>query len=83
MVTTNFNIELTKVKPYDFDSDIQKFKGRESQIIYLRYLAEITNIKDVNTNLENIELIWLSKDELKLYKFSDAANRFLHNLKLI
>lgn len=83
MVTTNFNIELTKVKPYDFDSDIQKFKGRQSQIIYLRYLAEIINPKDVNTNLENIELIWLSKDELKLYKFSDTANRFLHKLKLI
>ena len=83
MVTTNFNIELKKVKPYDFDSDMQKFKGRESQIIYLRYLAEITNTKDINTNLENIELIWLSKDELQSYKFSDAANKFLKKLKLI
>ena len=83
MVTKALNVDLKNVKPYDFDSDIQKFKGRESQIIYLRYLAEISNPKDVNTTFDNFELIWLSKSELEAYNYSDTTTKFLKKLKLI
>lgn len=83
MVTKSLNVDLKNVKPYDFDSDIQKFKGRESQIIYLRYLAEISNPKDVNTTFDNFELIWLSKSELEAYNYSDTTTKFLQKLKLI
>ena len=83
LITNALNIELKNLKPYDFDSDIQRFKGRESQIIYLRYLAEITNQKDVNTTFDNFELIWLSKSELSQHIFSDVTTRFLKKLRLL
>lgn len=83
LITNALNIELKNLKPYDFDSDIQRFKGRESQIIYLRYLAEITNPKDVNTTFDNFELIWLSKSELSQHIFSDVTTRFLKKLRLL
>lgn len=83
LVTKSLNVKLKNLKPYDFDSDIQKFKGRESQIIYLRYLAEINTPKDINTTFENFELIWLSKDEIEHHNYSDATKRFLIKLKLL
>lgn len=83
LVANGLNINLKSIKPYDFDSDIQKFKGRESQIIYLRYLAEIANPKDVYATFDNFELIWLSKDEIEHNNYSESTIRFLKKLKLL
>lgn len=77
------NIELKNLKPFDFDTEIQKYKGRESQIIYLRYLADINSSKDVITTSDNYSLIWLSKDELKGNNFTNTTKNLLKKLNLI
>jgi len=76
------HIQLENVIPFDFDSDILMYKGEMTQLIFLRFTAEIeesTGYADSDAK----EIIWLSKEEILKYKHNEPSLRFLKKLKLL
>lgn len=82
-VLEEINLKLDKITPFDFDSNIIDYKGRLTQIIYLRYTAEINDITSISASSDSKEIIWISKEELSNYKHSEPSIRFLKKLNLI
>ena len=58
-VMEEVHIELDEVTPFDFDSDITMYKGKMTQLIFLRYTAEIKNFTGYPDS-DAKEIIWLS-----------------------
>ena len=81
-VMEEVHIELDEVIPFDFDSDITMYKGEMTQLIFLRYTAEIEEFTGY-ADSDAKEMIWLSKDELLKYKHNEPSMRFLKKLGLI
>lgn len=81
-VMEEVHINLEKVAPFDFDSDITMYKGEMTHLIFLRYTAEIeefTGFPDSDAK----EIVWLSKDEILNYKHNEPSMRFFRKLGLI
>lgn len=81
-VMEEVHINLDKVEPFDFDSDILMYKGEMTQLIFLRFTAEIeeyTGYADSDAK----EILWLTKEEILNYKHNEPSLRFLKRLKLI
>ncbi len=81
-VMEEVHIELDEVTPFDFDSDITMYKGKMTQLIFLRYTAEIKNFTGYPDS-DAKEIIWLSKEEILNYKHNEPSMRFLKKLGLI
>ncbi len=81
-VMEEVHIELNQVTPFDFDSDILMYKGKMTQLIFLRYIAEIKEFNGY-ADSDAKELIWLKKEELLNYKHNEPSMRFLKKLGLI
>lgn len=81
-VREEVHIELDKIKPFDFDSDITMYKGEMTQLIFLRYTAEIEDFAG-HADSDAKEMLWLSKDEILEYKHNKPSIRFLNKLGLI
>ena len=81
-VMEEVHIELDEVTPFDFDSDITMYKGKMTQLIFLRYTAEIKNFTGYPDS-DAKEIIWLSKEEILNYKHNEPSMRFLKKLILI
>ena len=81
-VMEEVHIELDEVIPFDFDSDITMYKGEMTQLIFLRYTAEIEEFTGY-ADSDAKEMIWLSKDELLKYKHNEPSMRFLKKLGLV
>lgn len=81
-VMEEVHIELDEVTPFDFDSDITMYKGEMTQLIFLRYTAEIKNFTGYPDS-DAKEIIWLSKEEILNYKHNEPSMRFLKKLGLI
>lgn len=81
-VLEEVDIKLDTVIPFDFDSEITMYKGEETQLISLRYTAEV---KDFYTKpgSDAEEVFWLDKDELLIYNQNPMTKRFLSKLGLI
>lgn len=77
------NLQLDTLVPFDFDSDIVEYKGRDTQLIFLRYTAEVNNISSIKPGSNAKELIWLSKEEIPTQKHKEPSIRFLKKLNLI
>lgn len=75
-------ISLENPKPFDFDSDITMYKGEMTQLIFLRYTAEIKDFAGYPDS-DAKEMVWLRKDELLQYKHNEPSMRFLRKLGLI
>lgn len=82
-VLEEVNLELDSLTAFDFDSDIVEYKGRETQLIFLRYTAEVTDISSIQTNSDAKEFVWLSKEELSSQKHSEPTLKLLKKLNLI
>lgn len=81
-VMEEVHISLEKVDPFDFDSDITMYKGEMTQLIFLRYMAEIqefTGYPDSDAK----EIVWLKKEEILNYKHNEPSMRFFRKLGLI
>lgn len=76
------NIDIKEVTPLDFDSEITMYKGEKSQLIALRYVAEVQDFC-AKPSSDAKEVLWLSKDELLEYKQNPMTKRFLYKLGLI
>ena len=81
-VIEEVHIKLNKVEPFDFDSDITMYKGEMTQLIFLRYTAEVTSF-DSTPGSDAKEILWLSKEEIKNYKHNEPSIRFLKKLNLL
>lgn len=81
-VMEEVHIELDEVRPFDFDSDITMYKGKMTQLIFLRYTAEIKDFTG-HPDSDAKEIIWLSKEEILNYKHNEPSMRFLKKLGLI
>ncbi len=81
-VLEEVHIELDEVTPFDFDSDITMYKGETTQLIFLRYTAEIKNFTGYPDS-DAKEIIWLLKEEILNYKHNEPSMRFLKKLGLI
>lgn len=81
-VMEEVHIELEKVVPFDFDSDITMYKGEMTHLIFLRYTAEITEFAGYPAS-DAKEIVWLDKDEILNYKHNEPSMRFLRKLGLI
>ena len=81
-VMEEVHIELDKVIPFDFDSDILMYKGEMTQLIFLRFTAEIEEFTGY-ADSDAKEIIWLKKEEILNYKHNEPSMRFLKKLKLI
>lgn len=81
-VMEEVHIELDKVIPFDFDSDILMYKGEMTQLIFLRFTAEIEEFTGY-ADSDAKEIIWLEKEEILNYKHNEPSMRFLKKLKLI
>lgn len=82
-VLEEVNLKLDTLVPFDFDSDILEYKGRETQLIFLRYTAEVEDISSISAGSDAEEIIWLSKEEIANYKHNPPSIRFLKKLKLL
>ena len=81
-VLEEVNIELDKVTPYDFDSDILMYKGKLTQLIFLRYTAEIKEICGSPAS-DAKKILWLDKKEILNYKHTEPSIRLLKKLNII
>lgn len=77
------NLELDTLVPFDFDSDILEYKGRETQLIFLRYTSEVSDISSIKAGSDAKEIIWLSEEEIQTQKHNEPSIRFLKKLNLI
>lgn len=82
-VLEEVNLKLDSIIPFDFDSDIVDYKGRETQLIFLRYTAEIKDISDIKPGSDAKEIIWLSKEDIPNENHNEPSIRFLKKLNLI
>ncbi len=82
-VLEEVNLELDTIIPFDFDSDIVNYKGRDTQLIFLRYTAEVNDISSLEAGSDANEIVWLSKEEIPNQKHNEPSIRFLKKLKLI
>ena len=76
------HIPLEKVEPFDFDSDITMYKGEMTQLIFLRYTAEIEDFIG-HADSDAKEMVWIAKEDLLKYKHNEPSLRFLRKLGLI
>ncbi len=76
------HITLKKVVPFDFDSDITMYKGEMTQLIFLRYIAEIEEFTGY-ADSDAKEIIWIAKEDILKYKHNEPSMRFLKKLGLI
>ena len=76
------HIPLEKVEPFDFDSDITMYKGEMTQLIFLRYTAEIEDFMG-HADSDANEMVWIAKEDLLKYKHNEPSLRFLRKLGLI
>ena len=81
-VLEEVDIKLNIVTPFDFDSEITMYKGEQTQIIALRYFAEVDNFY-AKPGDDAKEFFWLSKEELLKYNQNSLTKRFLYKLGLI
>lgn len=81
-VMEEVHIELDQIIPFDFDSDILMYKGEMTQLIFLRFTAEIEEFTGY-ADSDAKEMIWLSKEEILNYKHNEPSMRFLKKLGLI
>lgn len=81
-VMEEVHIELDKVNPFDFDSDILMYKGEMTHMIFLRYTAEIKDFIGY-AGSDAKEMLWLSKEEILDYKHNEPSLRFLEKLGVI
>lgn len=81
-VMEEVHIAIENPKPFDFDSDITMYKGEMTQLIFLRYTAEIKDFTGYPDS-DAKEMIWLGKDELLKYKHNEPSMRFLRKLGLV
>jgi len=75
-------IDLKTVTPFDFDSQVTIYKGEKTQLIALRYTAEVNSFH-AKVGDDAKEVYWLAKDELLKYKQNPLTERFLRKLGLI
>lgn len=68
------HIKLDKVNPFDFDSGIAMYKGKMTQLIFLRYTAQIKNFIGY-ADSDAKEMLWLSKEEILDYKHNEPSLR--------
>lgn len=81
-VMEEVHIELEKVVPFDFDSDITMYKGEMTHLIFLRYTAKIAEFAGYPDS-DAKEVIWLGKDEILNYKHNEPSMRFFRKLGLV
>ena len=81
-VMEEVHIELQQVIPFDFDSDILMYKGEMTQLIFLRFIAEIEEFNGY-ADSDAKEILWLAKEEILNYKHNEPSMRFLKKLRLI
>lgn len=81
-VLEEVHIQLEKVVPFDFDSDITMYKGEMTQLIFLRYTAEIEEFVGY-ADSDAKEMFWLAKEDILKYKHNEPSMRFLKKLGLI
>lgn len=81
-VMEEIHTELKKVVPVDFDSDILMYKGKMTQLIFLRYMAEIESFNGYPDS-DAKEIIWLKKEEILNYKHNEPSIRFFKKLGLV
>jgi 8-oxo-dGTP pyrophosphatase MutT (NUDIX family) len=75
-------LEVMNLTRFDFDHDIIKYKGKITQFIFLRYLAEC----DADTSRagsDAVELLWLYPFEIALHSHNPPSYRLLAKLKLL
>lgn len=82
-VLEKVNLKLDDIIPFDFDSDILEYEGRNTQLIFLRYTAEVEDISSICAGANIEEILWLSKEDIPNYKHMDSSIRFLKKLKLL
>ena len=76
------DLEITDVKPFDFDSDVLDYKGEPTQLIFLRFLANYQS-GDARPGDDAKEIIWLDREAIKQYKHNEPSIRLLKKLELI
>lgn len=76
------HISLKEVVPFDFDSDVTMYKGEMTQLIFLRYTAEIEEFSGY-ADSDAKEMLWLAKEDISKYKHNEPSMRFLKKLGLI
>lgn len=81
-VQEEVDIQLKDVTPFDFDSQITMYKGEQTQLIALRYIAEVDSFY-AKPGDDAKEVFWLSKNELLTYNQNPLTKRFLYKLGLI
>lgn len=81
-VLEEVHIQLDSVIPFDFDSDITMYKGEMTQLIFLRYIAEIEDFTGY-ADSDAKEMIWIPKEDILKYKHNEPSIRFLQKLGLI
>ena len=81
-VMEEVHIAIENPKPFDFDSDITMYKGEMTQLIFLRYTAEIKDFTGYPDS-DAKEMVWLGQSELLNYKHNEPSLRFLRKLGLI
>ena len=88
------NLKLNKFEPYDFDSDIVTYKGRQTQLIFLRYIVEIDEIPEEQININSAKklfetknkneknILWIEKDKIKNYKYNEPTKRLFNKMSI-
>ena len=81
-VLEEVNIKLDEITPFDFDSDVLMYKGEMTQLVFLRYTAEIPELAgEAGSDAE--EIFWIPKKDLLKYNHNEPTKRFLKKLGLV
>lgn len=81
-VMEEVHIQLERVLPFDFDSDIVMYKGEMTHLIFLRFTAEIQEFAGYPDS-DAKEIVWLKKDEILNYRHNEPSMRFFKRMGLI
>lgn len=80
IVHEQVNLELDKITPVDFETNVEDYNGRPAQLINLRHTAEVKDISEISNKNK---VLWISKEEIKKHKYSNKTTNLLKKLKLL
>jgi 8-oxo-dGTP diphosphatase len=75
-------LDIINIRPVDFDWDVVPYKGEDTLLIFLRFIAESTSRKALPAS-DAKEVLWISRAELGQQQHNPPSVRLLKKLNLI
>lgn len=76
------NISVKNLEIFDFDADVIDYKGSQTQLVFLRFLADYQD-GEAKSGSDAEKIVWIRKDKIGNYSHNPPSIRLLTKLHLL